>query len=143
MSKKNRKKNSEDSGKKVMQKTVITTGLISGILLVLAFVCWSRVEPIASIMDVLASVQSTPSGLWIFTPLGGLIGGLVFGCFYFSTLISVATYREMNSSVSGWNDIIILLGTVSILSLFIFNWIASLVAIGIGVLFTYYLQIAQ
>ncbi len=125
-----------------MRRTVVFTGVFSAVLIVLAMIFWARLEPMATILDLVLGIEATPAGLWLFTPIGGILGGVIIGLFAISTLILVATVREMMGTYSGWTDVVFLLILAGFLGFLFFNGWAGIIATVLGVLFTYYLHIS-
>ncbi|MHA2407144.1 MAG: hypothetical protein ACXACA_02070 [Candidatus Ranarchaeia archaeon] len=126
---------------KLMRRTGVLTGLFSVILIIVSIIFWAKLEPIATTMDLVVGIQTAPAGQWLFTPLGGVLGGVIIGFFYITILILVATIRETMGTISGWSDVIILLIVSGFLGFLFFNGWAGLIAVVIGCLFTYYLHI--
>ncbi|MHA2059447.1 MAG: hypothetical protein ACW976_01530 [Candidatus Ranarchaeia archaeon] len=136
-----RKKIQADQETKLMRRTGILTGVFAVALIAISIVFWARLEPIATLIDLAVGIQTFPAGQWLFTPLGGILGGVIIGFFFISLLILVATIRETMGTVSGWSDVILLLIISGILGFFFFNGWAGIIAVAIGILFTYYLHI--
>jgi len=69
-----------------------------------------------------------------------LIGGVLLGMFSFSSLILLATIRELMGTYSGWGDVILLVSIAGFLGFLFFNVWAAAIAIALSGLLTYYIH---